>query len=168
MLRDRASRGLLRVRLRVRNGGEAAADHSPMIKDARDMPHLLRLEQFDAAQSEIVILRAFESFPEPADLAQKIYPINAEMIDVILAEKKFRVPIGFEKRIRARAVLIDLVFVGINQTGVRMPLDLERDQRQRVFREGIVLIQQRAPFARRESERGVRAGGDVAVLCPED
>ena len=34
-----------------------------------------------------------------------------------------------------------------------MALDLERDQRERVFRERIVLVEQRAPFARRQFER---------------
>jgi hypothetical protein len=36
------------------------------------------------------------------------------MIDEILPEKKFRVPIGFEERIRANARFINLVFVRID------------------------------------------------------
>ena len=49
-----------------------------------------------------------------------------------------------------------------------MMFDLERDKGERVLRESIVLIEQRAPFARREFERGIRAGGDVTVLLAED
>ena len=44
-----------------------------------------------------------------------------------------------------------------------MAADLKRNQRQRVFREGVVLVEQHAPFARRQLERRVRASRDVAV-----
>jgi hypothetical protein len=36
------------------------------------MPHLFPAKPLDAAQREIVILRALESLPEPADFAQEI------------------------------------------------------------------------------------------------
>src|SRR5687767_2636682 len=49
-----------------------------------------------------------------------------------------------------------------------MFFDFERDHGERMVGKNIVLIQERTPFARRESERGVRAGGDVAVLLAED
>ncbi len=55
------------------------------------------------------------------------------MIDVVLPEKKLRVPIGFEEGGRTCAAGVDLVFVGINQARVRMLLDLERDKSERLL-----------------------------------
>ncbi len=67
------------------------------------MPNLIRTQMFTATQCEIVILRAFESFAEAADVAQQVGAINAEMIEVILAEKEFGIPIRLEERIDALA-----------------------------------------------------------------
>ena len=123
-IRDGAPGRFFRVRLRIRNRGQTAADHSPVIQDARNVPDLFRPQPFDAAQSQIVILRAFESFAKSPDLTQQIGAVTTEMVDVILPEKKFRVPIRLEEWIRARAFFIDLVFVGINEARVWMLRDL--------------------------------------------
>src|SRR2546423_330535 len=44
-----------------------------------------------------------------------------------------------------------------------MAVYFQGNKRKRVFRKGIILVEQRAPFARCHFERGVRAGGDVPV-----
>jgi len=80
------------------------------------------------------------------------------MVDEILPEKKFRIPIGFEKRVRSHAAFVDFIFVGINETRVGMPIDLEGDQRERVFGEGIIVVEKHTPFATRQFERRVRSG----------
>ena len=166
-IRDGAPGRFFRVRLRIRNRGQTPADHSPVIQDARNVPDLFRPQPFDAAQSQIVILRAFESFAKSVDLTQQIGAVTTEMVDVILPEKKFRVPIRFEEWIRARAFFVDLVFVGINEARVWMLRDLQRDKSERVFRERVVLIEKRAPFARRQLQGRVRARGDVPVALPK-
>ena len=61
----------LRVRFGVRDGGEAALGHSPVIENARNVPHLIRPQFFDATQRKIVILRAFVAFTKTADLAER-------------------------------------------------------------------------------------------------
>src|SRR5688500_15052846 len=76
MLRQRAARGLFRIRFRVGNRRQTAADHAPMVEDAGNMSHLFPPELLDAAQRQVVILRAFESFAKPADFAQEIQPID--------------------------------------------------------------------------------------------
>ena len=46
------------------------------------MTNLLRSHPGDATQSEIVILRALESFAEPANLAKQGSAIYAKMVEV--------------------------------------------------------------------------------------
>ena len=164
MIADRAAGGFLRVWFRVRDGGEASGNRAPMVKDSRNMPDLRRFQIFHAAQGKIVILRALEPFAEAADRAQKCGPVNPEMIDEVLPEKEFRVPIRFEEWIRPNATLINLVFVRIDQAGLRIAVDLERGKRQRTFGESIVLIEKRAPLSGGEGDRGVRTRGNVTVL----
>ena len=131
------------------------------------MADLPRLELLHAAQDEIVILRTFEPFAEAADLAHQLGPVKAEVIDEILSEKKFRVPIGLEIGAGTRAGLVNFVLVGIDQAGVGMPIEFERELGERVFRQEIILVEQRAPGAGRELQRGIGAGRDVAVLLAE-
>src|SRR6266576_4307589 len=88
----------LRVRFGVRDGGEAALGHSPVIENARNVPYLIRPQFFDATQRKIVILRAFVAFTKTADLAEQRRSIDSEMVDVILPEEKLRIPIRLEER----------------------------------------------------------------------
>src|SRR5256885_6599642 len=76
---NRAPRRFSRVRFRVDHRRQAPRDHAPMIKSARNVPHLFRTQPLDATQREIVILGTFKSFAEPAYLAQQIGAITAEM-----------------------------------------------------------------------------------------
>ena len=97
MIGDSAARGFFRIRFRVGHRGQTALDGAPMIQDPRNVSHLFRLEPFHAAQREIVILRTLEPFAESADFVQKLGPINAEVVDKILPEKKLRIPIRFKE-----------------------------------------------------------------------
>jgi hypothetical protein len=49
-----------------------------------------------------------------------------------------------------------------------MIFDFEGGEAQRVLGQEIVLVQECAPFTGRQTERGVRARGDVTVLLAED
>ena len=117
------------------------------------MPYLIRSQQLDAAQREIVVLRAFVTFAKTADLAQKRRSINSEVIDVILPEEKLGIPIRLEERVRARAVMVDLVFVRIDEPGIGMRHDFQSDKGERVFGKRIILIEQRAPLAGSQRQR---------------
>src|ERR1700726_2170882 len=107
-----------------------------MIEDSRDVPDLMRLQALNATQGEIIILRSFQTFTKTTNVAEQRSPVGAEMIDVVLPEKQFWVPIGFKKRVGTSAGRVDFIFVGVNQTGVGMLGQLARNHRQRVFGEG--------------------------------
>ena len=96
---ERPAGGVPRVRFCVRLIGQAALDHSPMVEKTRDVADLTWPGAGDAAQGEIIILGTVESFPKSADLAEQRGAINPEVIQVILRQKKLRVPVRFEKRI---------------------------------------------------------------------
>src|SRR3979411_1261555 len=146
MLANSATRRLFRVGLGIDNRGETALHRAPVIQDAGNMSHFLIAKFFNATQRKVIILRAFVALPQSAYLAQKRSAINAEVIDVILTEKKLRIPIGFEERVRARAVVVDLVLVGIDQSSFRMFRNFQGNQGKRVPGKRIVLIEQRTPF----------------------
>src|ERR1700732_5164694 len=82
----------LRVWFGVRDCGEATLGHSPVIENARNVPHLIRPQSFETTQRKIVILRAFVAFTKTAYLAEHRRSINSEMVDVILPEEKLRIP----------------------------------------------------------------------------
>jgi hypothetical protein len=63
------------------------------------------------------------------------------MVDVVLAEEELGVPIGLEERIRARVLFVDLVFVGVDQPGIRLCIDFQRDKGERVFSKRVVVIE---------------------------
>jgi hypothetical protein len=74
-----------------------------VIKDAWDVTNLLRSHPGDATQSEIVILRALESFSEPADLAKQGSAISAQMIEIVLRKEKLGVPVRFKEWVKTGA-----------------------------------------------------------------
>ena len=144
-----------RIGLGVGLIGQAALDHTPVIKDARDVVDLLRPQPGDATQSEIVILRALEPFAEPADLAQQRSAINAKVIEVVLRQEKLGVPVRFKERVGTDALRIEKIFVRIEDGGVPISCNLAGHLRERVFRQLIVLIQERAPIAAGERQGGI-------------
>src|SRR2546421_5515455 len=89
------------------------------------------------------------------------------MVDVVLAEKKLRVPIRLEERVRAHAVLVDFVFVGINQTAVGIMLDRQHDEGERMLRESVILVEERTPISGCQFQGGIRTSGDVTIMFTE-
>src|SRR4029077_20653855 len=101
--------------------------------NARNVPHLIRPQSFETTQRKIVILRAFVAFTKTVYLAEHRRSINSEMVDVILPEEKLRIPIRLEERVGARTVMVDLVFVRIDEPGISMRRDFQRDKGERAF-----------------------------------
>ncbi len=90
------------------------------------------------------------------------------MIEVILREEKLGVPIRFKKRVGTGAIRIEKIFVRINDGGVRVSCNLAGHLGERVFRQFIILIQERAPFAAGERQGGIGAGRDMTILVAKE
>src|SRR6202521_4809145 len=120
-----------------------------MIKDARDV--IDPLPAFDHSQQKVVVLRAVKLRAESTDLVHKLPPNDGEVAKIIEGEKKIRRPIRFEAG-RVETFLGELVFVGINQTGVRMFLEPFHILKKRLGFEQIIVIEKADPIALGESE----------------
>ena len=103
-----------------------------------------------ATKRDIVVLRSLESFPKAADFTEQRGAINTEMIQIILPEEEFGVPVRFKERIGSDVVRIEKIFVRINDRGFGVASDFAGDLGQRIFRELIILIEQSAPLAASE------------------
>ena len=79
------------------------------------MLDLLRSNLFYAAQRQIIILRTFEPDAETTDPADQIGPVNAEVGDEVLRQKKLWVPIGFKIRLGPSILCIELILVTVEQ-----------------------------------------------------
>jgi len=67
----------------------------------------------------------------------------------------------------AVALFVDLVFVGVEKVGGRIGVVGHHDFVESVWREFVVVIEQRDEFAGGELEGGIRRGGNVAVFLAE-
>jgi len=164
MLSDRASCGFLCIRLGINSGRHTSRNGAPVIKHPRDVPHLIRTQSFDEPQSEVMVLRSLKTFPKTSNLPHEFGLINAKVIDIILPQEKFGIPIGLEVRAMTLSLGVDLVFVGINEPRFGMLAHLQRDAGQRVSRKQIVLIEQGAPFAGGERKRRIGTCRDPTIF----
>src|SRR5262245_7485278 len=90
------------------------------------------------------------------------------MIEVILGEEKFGVPIRFKERVGTDAIRIEKILVRINDGGVRVSRNLAGYLGECVFRQFIILIQERTPLAAGERQRGIGAGRDMTILVAKE
>src|SRR5215211_1535712 len=90
------------------------------------------------------------------------------MADVVLDEEQIRIPVGFEIVIVAVAVLVDLVLIAVDEIGIWICIELERDAGERMRTNLVVVIEQRDELAVRKRERGIGRGGDVAIGLADD
>ena len=91
---------------------------------------------------QVIVLRTLVADPESAELPYQGGTIDPEVADHVVPEEKKWIPVAFEIRIQPMTAVVDLVFIGINQAGIRMPQDRIRHPEQGVFGEQIVMIQQ--------------------------
>ena len=95
-----------------------------MIEHAWDVTDLRCLDLLYAAQSQVVILRAFEARAESADAPCQLSSVNAQMGDVVLRGEEVWVPVGFKMRITTAAAFIEFVFVAVEQLQLRIAIQL--------------------------------------------
>src|SRR5579885_977825 len=94
----------------------------PVIQNAWNPADLLGV--FGDAQQEIVILAAVPaSFVQTAHGVQKPAFADDEVKEIIARQKKVRRPAGLEEGLVAAEVVADLVFIGIEQVGLRRRID---------------------------------------------
>ena len=124
----------------------------PMIKDARDVIDPIRL--LDDAKKEIVVLCAIKLRTEPADFPHKIAPDDREMADVVTGKKIVRRPVRLENR-RVKALLRELVLIGVNQICVSMILEPLYVVKERIGFENVIVIEKTHPLTFRNGETAV-------------
>src|SRR6476659_10509202 len=108
MLSDRASCGFLCIRLGINSGRHTSRNGAPVIKHPRDVPHLIRTQSFDEPQGEVMVLRSLTTFPKTSNRPHEFGLINAKVIDIILPQEKFGIPIGLEVRAMTLSLGVDL------------------------------------------------------------
>ncbi len=136
-----------------------------MIQHERDVADALGSDGFGDAQHEVPILAAVETGPQPAGVPHALGSKDGQVTDVVLADEEIRVPVGFEMRIVAPAVLIQMILVRVNQLGIRMGGDLGGDHVKGVRCQRIIMIEEGDVLAAGHGERAVRCGDDAAVVA---
>src|SRR5258707_11094097 len=109
-----------------------------MVEDRGQVTDAGRAGRGGGAQGEVVVLAAVEAIAKPAKALQQRAPIDAEMADQIVAEKKVRIPVGLEIGRMAPPLGVYLVLVGINQVGIGVPLELGCNQIEGVLGQQVV------------------------------
>ena len=117
---------------------------TPMIENAREMMDAVR--QLGDAEKKIVILRAIKLRTGIARLLHDLPAERGEVAEIIVGEQKVRRPIGLELG-RGQTFLGDLVFVGKDEIGLRIALQVLHDLEERVRFEEIVVIEKADPIA---------------------
>ncbi len=105
--------------------------------------------------------------PQPADRFHERAPVDAEVAGVHAREKRIGVPVRLEERVGPLAVVVDLVFVGVEHVDVGHTIGGERALEERVRRQEIVVIEEAHELALRERQRRIARARDVAVLTSE-
>src|SRR6476660_3935394 len=111
------------------------------------MLDLRGLDLFDAAQSQIIILRTFEPDAKTTNLADQISSINAEVGDEILRQKKLGIPIGFKMRFEPSISFVKLVLITVEQLQVTILVQRQSREVQCRWRQFVVVIEQRNKIA---------------------
>src|SRR3954447_1812586 len=111
-----------------------------MIKNARDVPDLARLDHVGATQQEVVILTSLESSAETACSLKQVAAVHRQMTDVVLRRDQCGVPVGLEQRSATQSLPVELVFVAIDNCYVGMLLDFIGEPEQRLLCQFIIVI----------------------------
>ncbi len=85
-------------------------------------------------QDQVIILAAIVIRIEAADAFRQFFLEYKEMADVVLREQQIRSPIRLEERFKPPPERVDLVFVAIDQIGIRNFVDRFANVRESVRR----------------------------------
>ena len=113
------------------------------------MNDLRRAESFDATQNQIKILTALESGPHSPDPVDQRTLDDEQVADVILRSEQVGIPARFEVGFSAFAIFVELVLIGIEQTGMRMTRQRIGDCQLGVRRQHVVVVEKRDEVAGR-------------------
>ena len=127
------------------------------------MTNLRRFRELRASKHEIVILAPLEPGAKPACLLDQGSSVDSQVREVVLTKQQLRIPPALEMRMMAPPLLVELVSVAVDEIGVRMLVDLGRDQVQRMLGDLVVMIEQSDELTGGHVERAVRGRGDVPV-----
>ncbi|CAA0087456.1 Uncharacterised protein [Starkeya nomas] len=132
------------------------------------MADLLRRAAMDDAQGQVVVLATLQAKPEAADRDHAVPPVDAEVVDDVLAEELLVAVVGLEVGVVAFALLVDLVLVGVDDFGIGMGVQLDGDLIEGVLGQKVVMIQESDERAARQFQGAVAGGGDMAVALALD
>jgi hypothetical protein len=141
MFRDDFFSGLRGVAFRADQHGGGTGDAAPVIEDARDMADAVGGAALDNPHREIPILGPLIADAEAAHFADEQGAVDAEVADVVLDVEEIRVPVGLEIVVVAVAVLVDFIFVAVNQISKRVGIEFEGDAGERVGADFIVVVE---------------------------
>ena len=123
---------------------------------------------FTRAQPEVVILGPFKAGAKPAYGTIETARNRRQMGRVTERQQKLWRPTRLELRGMIDGIGSDLVIVAVDQIGLRMGIEKERQMGQCVVIEEIIMVDKADEFAARRQGSLVGGHRDVAVIGPED
>ena len=112
----------------------------PVIKDFRNVPYHVVFDLTGRPQAKVPILGALEPLPQPAQAIKEASVDCHKMTKVVLREEEARIPVGFEIGVKPMPVAIDLVFVRINDSGLRVSAKKGGDRSQGIWMKFVILV----------------------------
>ncbi len=162
---ERQAPGVDRPWLRLGRAGRRLRMLAPVIEDPGNVMDARR--PLHDAKQQVVVLRAFVAGAKPAGIEGDLPPHHHQVAHVHGREKMLGRPVRLEAGIAAFAARIELVFVRVDHVGVAILVQPQRDFRQGVRRQLVVVIEQGDELAGGQRQRRVRRGGDAAILGGE-
>ena len=165
-LLDRAAACFKTRRLAMSTHRGRAGNHAPVVENLRYMANLSRA--FTGAQPKVMVLRAFESDTDAANIFVQPSANAREMARIAEGEQELGRPVGLELRGMTPAADVDLVIVAINQVGLRMGIEIEREMSKRVTFQQVVVVKEDKEFPPGRGGSLVRRHRDVAIFLAVD
>ena len=152
----------------VAPAGGAFGVGPPVVADKGDMDHIFVIDFFPASKEEINVLSSIVFRSESADFFHDVATDDGEVMRKIVGERHRRAPIVLELRIKVAARVIDLVFVGVEITGLRVLLDRLCDVEQRVFGQDVVVVEQGNELPGGDIKSRVGCARNMSVFSAEN
>src|ERR1017187_548783 len=112
-----------------------------MIKDMGNVVNSRWWDVLCHSESQIPILRALYSLPEPPHGTEDISSVDAQVTHHVLGSKEIRVPVRFEIRAKTPTLLVNFILVGIDHVGLWKFLEGESDHVEGMFRQFVIVIE---------------------------
>ena len=119
------------------------------------MTNMRRRDLFDDAHGEIPVLASLVSDPEPANLSDACSTIYPQVTHEVLPQKQIRVPVRLKIGIRTPPLRVDFVLVAVDDLGLRVGVEFNRDQEQGMLRQFVIVVEERNELSFGHGERAV-------------